>query len=120
MRGEGVHGPRPKSCAQARPDDPNGVPDDPGIVDPYDPDGVPDDPASGVFGAVIRTIRGSARMIRLSRDDPARRPDVRLQLSSRSVFFSFLPSSLPCLALVLGFSMVILVVPECMQGPCMR
>ena len=39
MRGEGVHGPRPKTCAQARPDDP-------GVRGPDDPDGVPDDPAS--------------------------------------------------------------------------
>ena len=77
--------------------------------------------ASVVYGAATRTIRGRVRMIRLGPDDPDGGPDVRPGSNSHSVFFfSFLPSSLPCLALVLGFSMVILVVPECMQGPCMR
>ena len=46
MRGEGIHGLRPKTCAQARPNDPDGVPDDPGVRGLDDPDGVPDDPAS--------------------------------------------------------------------------
>ena len=51
MRGEGVHGPRPKSCTQARPDDPDGGPDDPGVV---------------------RMIRVLVQMIWLRRADPAR------------------------------------------------
>ena len=39
---------------------------------------------------------------------------------SRSLSLLLLPSPLPCLALVLGSSMVVSVVPEYMQGPCMR
>ena len=39
---------------------------------------------------------------------------------SRSLSLLLLPSPVPCLALVLGSSMVVAVVPECMQGPCMR
>ena len=66
MRGEGVHGPRPKSCAQARPDDPAGVPDDPGVRGPDDLDGVPDDPASvEAFGCLRRSYP----------DDPEGDPD---------------------------------------------
>ena len=63
MRGEGVHGPRPKSCAQARPDDPDGVLDDPGV---RGPDGVPDDPASVEAFACLR---------RSYPDDPEGDPD---------------------------------------------
>ena len=75
---------------------------------------------SGVFGAVTRTIRRGTRMIRLGPDDPDGGPDVRASFSRSFVFFSFLPSSLPCLALILGFFMIISIVPEYMQGPCMR
>ena len=39
---------------------------------------------------------------------------------SRSLSLLLLPSPLPCMALVLGSSMVVSVVPEYMQGPCMR
>ena len=91
---EWLHGPRPESCAQARPDDPDGGPDDPGlhpdgpasrggftgsltcdpegspvdpgIGDPDDLDGVPDDPASSeAFGCLRRTYS----------DDPGEGPD---------------------------------------------
>ena len=80
---------------------------------PDDPDEGPDDPAivrmiregarmirlqekpSGILSAVIRMIRRGTRMIRLSPDDPDGGPDVRPGSCSRSVFFSFLPSSLP-------------------------
>ena len=57
--------------------------------------------ASGVFGTVTRMIRRGTRMIRLGPDDPDGGPDVRASFSRSSVFFSFLPSSLPCLALIL-------------------
>ena len=105
---------------------------------PDDPDGGPDDPAvvrtirevarmirlqekpSGILSAVIRMIRRGTRMIRLGPDDPDGGLDVRASFSRSSVFFSFLPSSLPCLALILGFSMIISIVSEYMQGPCMR
>ena len=46
-------------------------------------------------------IREGIRMIQLSPDDPEGGPDVRADASSCSIFFLFLPSSLPCLALVL-------------------
>jgi hypothetical protein len=45
----------PIRCAQARPDDPDGVPDDPGVGGPDDPDGVPDDPATGTTYGCPRT-----------------------------------------------------------------
>ena len=74
----------------------------------------------GVFVAVTRMIRRGTWMIRLGPDDPDGGPDVRASFSRSSVFFSFLTSFLPCLALILVFSMIISIIPEYMQGPCMR
>ena len=63
---EWVHGPRPKSCTSARPDDPDRVPDDPGFGGPDDPDGVLDDPALvEAFRCLWRTYI----------DDPGKGPD---------------------------------------------
>ena len=76
------------------PDDPDGVPDDPGVRGPDDPDGVPDDPALvEAFGCLRRTYPDNPGE---GLDVPDSGPDVRPSSSSRSIFLSFLPSSLPC------------------------
>ena len=92
----------PETCTQARPDDPDGGPDDPGnfrmIQDLVRMIRLQQG-ASAWFGrqgwGFTPMIRGAVQMIWLSPDDPALRLDVWLQLSSREAFFSFLLSSLP-------------------------
>ena len=104
--GEGVRRGRMGTWASARnvarrqgPDDPDGGPDDPAIVWMIREGArmirLHEKPLS-IVSVVIQMIWRGTRMIHLGPNDPDGGPDVRASFSRCSVFFTFLPSSLPC------------------------
>mgnify|MGYP005845792013 CR=1 FL=1 len=116
---EGVHGLGPIHCAQTGRKFP-ARPEVPGFGSSGQvPDGFRAIQRVGALGAGLDSGAGGSGKVGRSGGRKFRAEAGSFGLS-RSLSLLLLPSPLPCLALVLGSSMVVSVVPEYMQGPCMR